>query len=124
MPSISKIQKADKTIKVEVPFDDGEVLNLVAYPNRITGARRKEMAALEDMTDDDMPKGTTVAQRSAELLFDVIQKWDLTDDEGKVLPFDETTVDLLSVPTMAAIYVAIGEASNPNPKTSKKSHGR
>jgi hypothetical protein len=123
MPKLSTIQKADETLKVVIPFADDD-LNLVVYPNRITGKRTKEMQALADMTDEDMPEGVTVEDRAAELLFDVIKSWDLTDDDGNVLPFDANTQDLLAVPTMTRIYTEIGEATNPNPKTSKRSRGR
>ncbi len=113
MPSINKIQKADETVEVFVEFGD-DILNLAVYPNRITGKRRRELAAL----DDDDTEGY------AELFFDIIKVWDLTDDKGVVLPFDADTVDLLSVKTTMRIFTEIGEATNPNPKTSKGSRKR
>jgi hypothetical protein len=115
MPKLSQIQKADETVEVEVPFGDPtDPVKLVVYPNRITGKRRRELAAL----DDDDTEGY------AELFFDIIKSWDLTDDKDKVLPFTADIVDLLSVKTTMRIFTEIGEATNPNPKTSKRSRGR
>ncbi len=113
MPKLSKLQKTDETVSVAVDFG-GDILNLVVYPNRITGKRRRELAAL----DDDDTEGY------AELFFDIIKEWDLTDDKNVILPFTADTVDLLSVPTTVRIFTEIGEATNPNPKTSKGSRRR
>ena len=113
MPRLSQIQKADETVDVAVSFGDEE-LNLVVYPNRITGKRRRELAAL----DDDDTEGY------AELFFDILKSWDLEGDDGKPLPFTAETVDLLSIPTTVRIFTEIGEATNPNQKTSKRSRGR
>jgi hypothetical protein len=123
MPKLSAIQNDNTTLKVVIPFEGGD-LNLVVYPNRITGKRTKEMQALADMTDEDMPEGVTVEDRAAELLFDVIKSWDLEDDDGAVLPFNAATQALLSVATMTTIYTEIGEQTNPNSAKSKKSRGR
>ena len=113
MPKLSKIQKADETVAVAVDFG-GDTLNLSVYPKRINGKRRRELQAL----DDDDTEGY------AELFFDILKSWDLEDDAGKVLPFTADTIDLLSVPTTMRIFTEIGEATNPNPQTSKKSRGR
>jgi len=113
MPKLSKLQKTDETVSVAVDFG-GDILNLVVYPNRITGKRRRELAAL----DDDDTEGY------AELFFDIIKSWDLEDDKGVVLPFTADTVDLLSVPTTVRIFTEIGEATNPNPKTKGGSRKR
>ena len=113
MPKLSKIQKENEAVSVAVDFG-GDILNLTVYPNRITGKLRRDLAAL----DDDDTEGY------ASLFFDIIKSWDLEDDAGKVLPFTADTVDLLSVPTTMRIFTEIGEATNPNPKTSKRSHGR
>lgn len=113
MPKLSQIQKKDETVSVTVSFGDDE-LNMVVFPNRITGKRRRDLAAL----DDDDSEGY------ADLFFDIIKEWDLTDDAGKPLPFDADTIDLLSIPTTVRIFTEIGEATNPNPKTSKRSRGR
>ena len=115
MPKLSKIQKADETVEVDISFGDPtDPVKLVVYPNRITGKRRRELQAL----DDDDTEGY------ADLFFDIIKSWDLTDDKGVVLPFTEDTVDLLSVPTTVRIFTEIGDATNPNPKTSKGSKRR
>ncbi len=115
MPKLSKIQKADETVDVEIPFGDPtDPMHLTVYPNRITGKRRRELQAL----DDDDTEGY------AELFFDIIKEWDLTDDKGVVLPFSADTVDVLSVKTTMTIFTEIGESTNPNPKTSKGSRRR
>ena len=113
MPKLSSIQKADETVSVAVDFG-GDTLNMVVYPNRITGKRRKAFAALDD---DD-------SESYAELFFDIIKEWDLLADDESVLPFNADTVDLLSIPTTIRIFNEIGESTNPNQKTSKRSRGR
>ncbi len=114
MPKLSRIQKADETREVEVDFGDGEILNVVCYPNRITGKRRRE---LQQLDEDD-------TERHAELFFDVLKSWDLEGDDGTVLPFDADTVDMLSILTTIRLFTEIGEAVNPDPKTRKRSRGR
>lgn len=114
MPKLSTIQKKDETVEVNIDFGGGESLNVVAYPNRITGRRRKEFAAL----DDDDYEGY------AALYFDIFKSWDLTDDEGNVLPFDVDTIELLSIPTSNRIMKDVMEASLPTTATSKRSRGR
>lgn len=113
MPRLSTIQKADETRDIDVAFGE-DVLHVTCYPNRITGKRRRELQALDD---DD-------TEEYARLFFDILKSWDLEDDKGKVLPFTADTVDLLSVPTTIRLFTEIGEASNPNRTTSKKSRGR
>lgn len=126
MPKLSSIQKADETAEVRIPFEGSdEDANLVVFPNRITGKRRRAFAALEDLDDDDLPEGETVSDRYAELFFDIIKSWDITDETGTPLPFTADTVDLLSVKTTIRLFEEIGEQTNPNAKkTSKRSRGR
>ncbi len=115
MPKLSQVQKADKTLDVEIPGDSPEdEIHVVCYPNRITGKRRR---ALADLDDDD-------TEGYADLFFDILKSWDLTDDAGKVLPFNADTVDLLSIPTTIRLFTEIGEAANPNQKTSTRRRGR
>lgn len=113
MPDIKKVQKADETRDVDIDFGDGEILHLTVFPNRITGKRRRALAEL----DDDDTEGY------AALFFDIIKEWDLTDGK-EVLPFNADTVDLLSIPTTIRIFTEIGEAANPNQKTSTRRRGR
>ncbi len=116
MPKLSQVQKADKTLDVTIPGESPEDdMHVVCYPNRITGKRRRELA---DLDDDD-------TEGYADLFFDILKSWDLTDDAGKALPFNADTVDLLSVPTTIRLFTEIGEAANPNSsKTSKRRRGR
>ncbi len=113
MPKLSKLQKTDETVSVAVDFG-GDILNLTVYLNRITGKRRRELAALDD---DD-------TERYAELFFDVIKSWDLEDDKGAVMPFDGATIDALSIPTTIRLFTEIAEAANPNRTTRRGSRGR
>ncbi|MDQ3540648.1 MAG: hypothetical protein M3440_08175 [Chloroflexota bacterium] len=111
MPKLSNIQKDDETKKVDIEEWD---LTVVCYPNRITGKRRRE---LQDLDEDD-------TERYAELFFDVIKEWDLTDDNDVVLPFTAETIDALSMRTTIRLFTEIGESVNPDPKTRKRSRGR
>lgn len=134
MPSIDKIQSAEKTQNVAVDFGDGDVLNIVIYPNKLTGKRVKEMRALPDDEDEideedernkDVKGYVPVRERRAQLFFSPIKSWDLTDvPGGKPLPFTADTVDALSLPTSMRIWQEITDAANPNQKTSKRSRGR
>lgn len=118
MPKLSSIQNAEKVEPVEVNFGDGEVLHLKVYPNRFTQRRQIALEQLDDESD-------TYYEDFADLYFEVLKEWDLTDDGGKVLPFDADTVELLSTPTMLRIGEAVGESINPKSrKTSKRRSGR
>jgi len=114
MPKLSRIQKADETIEVKVPFEDGEVLTVVCYPNRFTGKRQRQ---LREVDDEDY-------ERQAELFFDVLKEWDLEGDDGKVLPFNAETAELLSAKTTLRFFNEIMDEITPDPKRSKKSRGR
>ncbi len=114
MPKLSRIQKADETLEVPVPFEDGEVLTVVCYPNRFTGKRKRELRALDE---DDY-------EAQAELFFDVLKEWDLEGEDGTVLPFNAETAELLSSKTTLRLFTEIMETINPDPKRSKKSRGR
>ncbi len=114
MPKLSRIQKVDETREVEVDFGDGEILTVVCYPNRFTGKRQRELRAVDD---EDY-------ERQAELFFDVLKEWDLEGEDGKVLPFNAETAELLSSATTVRIFTEIMETISPDPKRSKKSRGR
>lgn len=114
MPKLSKIQKVDETQDVEVPFEDGEVLHVVCYPNRFTGKRQRDLRAVDE---DDY-------ERQAELFFEVLKEWDLEGDDGKVLPFNAETAELLSSKTTIRLFTEIMDEITPDPKTRKRSRGR
>lgn len=120
MPKLSQIQKANETKNVTIDFGDGETVNLVVYPNRITGTRRRQLNELdraEELSDDEQ-------ERYADLFFAIIKEWDLTDEQEVPLPFTVETIELLSVPTTIMIFSEISDAVNPTTKTSKRSRGR
>lgn len=114
MPKLSKIQRPDITENVAIDFGDGEVLNLVVYPNKVTTQRQREMESL----DEDDHEGF------AALFFEILKEWDLTDDAGEPLPFTAETIEAISVPTMLKISAGIGESLRPKSKSSRRSSRR
>lgn len=50
----------------------------------------------------------------AENFFELVKEWDIEDDEGEVLPLDETSFDQLSFETFTTLSVLITEALVPN----------
>ena len=108
MPKLSSIQKSNALREVPIDFGDGEVLTLTIDGNLFTVGFLKRLQALDE---SDLPA-------FADMFFSLVKAWDLTDDNGKVLPFKQSTIESLRIETFVAIVKRINESQNPNPETS------
>lgn len=109
MPKLSKLKNRPYLKDAVVDFGDGDVLTARIDVNRFTYRLQKHMAEATKSGDID---------RMTDLFFQPMQSWDLTDDDGAVLPMTSETIEDLGVGTVKDLFEAISGAINPNPETS------
>lgn len=98
---LSAIQEPQDVREITLDFGDAGTIEMTVDPNRFNiGRQRKLRQAIKD--------NDTAAQ--ADILFDAVQSWDLTDDDGEPLPLDESGIDHLTVDTVLAIATKMSEA--------------
>src|SRR5687768_16429620 len=99
MPSLSQIRVPARDIVV--PFDDDIVVNVTYRPLMWSP---QEISILQENRDIN-----TISEMSAKL----IVKWDLTDENGDVLPTDFETLKTIPLPIQAAILAATNKDQTP-----------
>lgn len=109
MPKLSKLKNRPNLKDAVVDFGDGDILTARIDVNRFTYRLQKDMADATKAGDID---------RMTDLFFQPMQTWDLTDDDGVVLPMTAVTIEDLGVETVRDLFEAISGAINPNPATS------
>jgi len=103
MVKLSAISKQE-TRPVAIDFGDGDVLNLTIDPSAITLAWTDRTAELTKNPD-------IVA--IADHFFIAVKDWDLTDEEGTVLPLDDSTIGALPVGVFLHIMSHLGDSLAP-----------
>jgi|GEM_PF-4590032 len=111
--SLSNLRNNTRNLKIRFENVEGD-LNLVIYPHRYTPELQKRW---EDSATD------TNYDEMAGVLGEIIDEWDLLDDNGETLPIDGDTVILLGLSVILAMFEKIGEAINPQAK-SRRRNGR
>ncbi len=109
MPQLSKLKNRSNPKDVVIDFGGGDVLTVTLDANKFTYRLQKEMTRAVDDGDAD---------RIAELFFTPVDAWDLTDDDGNVLPMTAATIDDLGVATVREIFTKISGVLNPNASAS------
>ena len=99
---LSDLTKATKTIPVPVP--DGEVS--ITYKTSFYTPKVEAMVA--SMTADNAPLAANV-----KILADALVSWDITDDDGKIIPITQDIIGELGMHFIIAIFTAIAEDSTP-----------
>ncbi len=104
---------------------DGEEVNVVYRPGAITPKMQMVAARMQDMgADEDGKKAKTAAQAGAEMA-DVIRefveviellvaKWDITDDDGVMLPVTVATIREMPMGFLSAVFGASVGDMRPN----------
>lgn len=109
MPKLSKLKNRPNLKDAVVDFGDGDVVTARIDVNKFTYRLQKDMAAATSAGDID---------RMTDLFFAPMESWDVTDDDGAVLPMTSETIEDLGVETVRDLFEAISGAINPNPATS------
>lgn len=107
------ISKSSEYKKQRIRLDLGDLgdINATAYPNRITIALEQKLNAA--IADGDT---ATVAAEFSQIIAD----WDVTDDDGNVLPINEETISMLGIPLVAELFQVVQETLSPKAKTGKQ----
>ena len=106
MPSLRKIQPALEPRELALNFgtdDDGEavIVTLTVQPDEFTVGRSRKIK--QAGRTNDVPL-------FCDALFAVVKDWDITDDDGNVLPLNEDGIDYLRFETALLIAEKMGEA--------------
>ncbi len=109
MPKLSKLKNRPYLKDAVVDFGDGDVLTMRIDVNKFTYRLQKDMADATRLGDID---------RMTDLFFQPMDSWDMTDDDGNVLPMTSQTIEDLGVNNVKDLFEAISGAINPNPGTS------
>jgi len=114
MPALSKIQEPVPPKDIALDFGEDEngepiVVHMTVLPARFNMGRERRL-------NEAIRTGNRPAQ--CEEVLKVIQSWDLTDDEGNVLPLDDSGLDHLEYGTVVALAQKMAEALRaPKPET-------
>jgi hypothetical protein len=87
--SITDLAANEKRLFIPIG-DDGQGINLVYYPNRMTSKLLLHM--------DDVYDGTREELGIHEALAELIKSWDLTDGEGNTYTITTTALSALGIP--------------------------
>lgn len=85
---------------IQVPFADGEILNVVYRPSNATPADLDALAEQAENAEAEQAKGKInreVIRRNVESMADLLVSWDLTEDD-EVTPIPITVEGLSKVP--------------------------
>jgi hypothetical protein len=98
---LSAIQKTQEDRDIVLDFGDAGSLNMTVRPSQYTiGHQRQLKKAIREKD----------VATQADLLFAAVVSWDMTDEEGEVLPLDESSIDQLTQSTVLEIALKMGEA--------------
>jgi hypothetical protein len=111
MPQASRAEKPLKSVKREF-FDTGETLTVEYWPDRWTP--RVERAFAENY-NNNRPTNAVV-----EMLCELVESWDLTDDDGVVLPLTVEGLDDVSASVLSFVMVMVQEDMTPDPKRRRR----
>ena len=113
MPALSNLTR-QKPVEKLIHIGDGDQVSIVFDRNSITPAWVKSAQADERESDPfTVPKALAA----------VIISWDVTDDDGNVLPTDADTLAMFSVPAQGALLDQIMSAAFPSDAEGKASSG-
>lgn len=103
MPRLSEIQTYEvKKIQVEY---NGLEIEFEVDPGKLTLGWQDRVSSAKD------------AQELSDVFFTLVKGWDITDDDGNVLPTDVSALSEITVPTFVALSGLIVSALLPNAKT-------
>lgn len=107
MPKLGQIQKDLETKDVTITFEDGVTLGLKVLMGKFTvGWQRKAKEIGDDISG------------IADHFFSAVKDWDLEDDNGKKLPLDQSSIDMLGIGTLFSIMSLMTEQLSPKEETS------
>lgn len=113
--SLSKIQPVEESRDITLDFGEAGTIEMTVLPDRFTLGRQRAIRKAQDAND---------AAGIADALFAVVESWDLQDDDGNVIPLDESGVDMLQLGTAILIANKMTEAlGGPKAETSTASPG-
>ena len=84
-----KLKSLSRVVPIHIKWNDDETLNLKVLPDRFTGAQLEAMTnAIKESDSEDVEQFRYMCKFMA----DLVQEWDLTDDDDKIL---EITPELI-----------------------------
>lgn len=106
MPKLSAIQQPQDTRELELNFGEDEngepiIVKMTILPDKFTLGRQRQIAKASKSND---------MAGLADVVFSVVQSWDVEDDEGNVLPLNQAGIDHLKWETALAITRKMNEA--------------
>lgn len=113
MPKISQLQRV-KEIAFNWPGSD-ETLNLMVYPDRMSGRALENMSRQLKATSDD----DDIAQHKFLCAFmsALVESWDLTFEDGTAIPTTEEAIfENVPVTLVAALLKEIEKSLEVNPR--------
>lgn len=111
MPKLGALTSGDQQ-KLEIPVADGEIVHIVMSPGKLTGERVFSVTG----ATDEAESFTLIIQ----LLADVVDSWDITDDDDNELPVNVESINKLPLGFIMSVFTAMQTVANP-PTPSGKS---
>jgi hypothetical protein len=113
---LSAIQPRQEPRELVLDFGEAGTVNMTVLPDKFTLGHQRAIKRAQK--ESDLPA-------MADVLFSAIEEWDLEDDDGEVIPLDESGIDKFTFVTALGIANKMTEALGaPKPETSSESpHG-
>ena len=98
---LSAIQPAQEPREIVLDFGEAGTVTMTVLPDKFNLGRQRAIRKAQAAGD---------APGVADALFAVIESWDLEDEDGEVIPLDETGVDRFTLDTAVGIANKMFEA--------------
>lgn len=98
---LSAIQPPEELREIVLDFGDAGTVEMTVDPSTFTLGRQRAIRRAQDNND---------TAGIADALFAVVRSWDLQNDDGEVIPLDESGVDMLTLGTAVLIANKMTEA--------------
>ena len=120
---LSAIQPHQESRELILDFEEAGTVTMTVQPDKFTLGHQRAIKRAQ--RDSDLPA-------MADILFSAIEEWDLEDDDGNIIPLDETGIDKFTFVTALGIANKMtealgapkGETPNSSPRGSKTRTGR
>ena len=98
---LSDIQPRQEPRELVLDFGEAGSIEMTVLPDKFNLGHQRAIKRAQK--ENDLPA-------MADILFSAIEEWDLEDDEGNVIPLDETGVDKFTIVTAIGIANKMTEA--------------
>jgi len=112
MPKLKNMLGATGFVEIPVPGDEP----LIVHYRRASMTPRRQARLMGSIGPDGKPVvDAATLTAMCEIYADVIESWNLTDDQGNVIGTDAESLQDVDLATLNMVITAVGKEINPDP---------